>query len=445
MDLMEIVFETLPSIIGLLLVALIVVLAYRRLGGFYHIVGSWMLALFVVSLAVLWVLELLKDELGGWALSSHAAIDVTFIVFWLWLSTCVVSLATIYRRQNTVSQFAAWLKRNPVNVMTISGVLALALIATTWRTDISDEDGLKKHAWLLWLVGTYMVGAFAFDFAVPVMTARRRQLPRISDDARRGMALLLMAWLGIPLAEFFLDLVAEMTLGYEDYNPYGWAMVLFFAIIMRLDLDRRFTAIVVHALVETAKREEFRTYDIPSGVYIIEDEKSDPAFGLFSELVTLRPRPDAEIPDNEESARGTLEPLIPKGMVVTREHPDVVREKHGLRVTPILWLAESQGEMRLGPTNLAALTDTLIRFMENNPNSIVLIDGIEYVTIFNEFKKVLRALDSLSETAWITKTTLLETVNPKTLNEKDIAFLERDRTVIKGAAGIEDFKSGSSV
>jgi len=235
-------------------------------------------------------------------------------------------------------------------------------------------------------------------------------------------------------------LVAEMTLGFEDYNPYGWAMVLFFAIIMRLDLDRRFTAIVVHALVETAKREEFRTYDIPSGVYIIEDEKSDPAFGLFSELVTLRPRPDAEIPDNEESARGTLEPLVPKGMVVTREHPDAVREKHGLRVTPIVWLAETQGEMRLAPTNLAALTDTLIRFMENNPNSIVLIDGIEYVITFNEFKKVLRSLDLLSETAWITKTTLLETVDPGAFYGKDIAFLERDRTVIKGAVGIKELK-----
>ena len=442
---MEIVFETLPSIIGLLLVALIVVLAYRRLGGFYHIVGSWVLALFVVSLAVLWVLELLKDELGGLALSSHGAIDVTFIVFWLWLSTCVVSLATIYRRQDTVSQFAAWLKRNPVNAMTISGVLALALIAAAWSIDISDEDGLKKHAWLLWLVGTYMAGAFAFDFAVPVMTARRKQLPRISDDARRGMALLLTAWLGIPMVEFFLDLVAEMTLGYDDYNPYGWAMILFFVIIMRLDLDRRFTAIVVRASVETTKREEFRTYDIPKGVYIIEDEKSDPAFGLFSELVTLRMRSDAETRDNEEAAKGSLGFLIPKGMVVTREHPDMVREKHGLRVTPILWLAESQGEMRLAPTNLPALTDTLIRFMENNPSSVVFIDGIEYITTFNEFKRVLRSLDLLSETAWITKTTLLETVNPKALYEKDLAFLERDRTVIKGAAGVEDFKRGASV
>ena len=156
--------------------------------------------------------------------------------------------------------------------------------------------------------------------------------------------------------------------------------------------------------------------------------------------MTLPLRPDAEIPGTEDSASATLEFLIPKGLVVTREFPEVIRERYNIQVTPIIWLTESPGEMRIAPTSLAMLTDTIIRFMESNPNSIVLLEGVEYLVTFNDFKRVLKALDSLNETAWITKSRLLVAVHPKAFEERDLALLERDRKVLRGAADIEELK-----
>jgi len=234
-------------------------------------------------------------------------------------------------------------------------------------------------------------------------------------------------------------------MGYEDWNPYGWLMVLLFTAIVRSISSTKFAGLVIDPEIEDVKRSGFRIFDIPRGVYLIEDQKPVAAFGLFSELVTLPLSPDAEVPGKEASASATIEFLIPQGLVVTREFPDNIRKSYNLQVTPMIWLTETPGELRIAPTSLAVLTDTLIRFMEKNPNSIVLVEGLEYVITFNDFKKVARSLDSLNETAWVTKGRLLICMDPRAFDEKDLALLERDRRVVKGAAGIDELKRESHV
>ncbi|TFG67381.1 MAG: DUF835 domain-containing protein, partial [Methanomassiliicoccus sp.] len=96
-------------------------------------------------------------------------------------------------------------------------------------------------------------------------------------------------------------------------------------------------------------------------------------------------------------------------------------------------------------TSLAVLTDTLIRFMESNPNSIILIEGIEYLVTFNEFKKVLKYMDSLNETTWISKARTIMALNPRAFDDKELAMIERDRKVIKGDEGVEELKRQSKV
>jgi hypothetical protein len=73
------------------------------------------------------------------------------------------------------------------------------------------------------------------------------------------------------------------------------------------------------------------------------------------------------------------------------------------------------------------------------------MEGIEYIMTFNEFRKVLRALDSLNEIAWITKARLLVAVHPKAFDGKDLAMLERDRTILRGTSGIDELKRESMI
>ena len=444
-DLSDLLMETLPNILGLLLIGYALFLIYRSKVDFFQAARSWILILFMATLSVLWAYEILKEAVGGWIDQAHPKVDLVFIVVAVWLSTAMVMLSTVYGRFNSLDHFKKWLRTEPLNAITAWGIVGLALILLILLAPIDSETDLEGNTWALVLVLAYLLASIALDAVIGIWASSKRILPRLTTESKRDMQFLAVAWMGIPLVEFLADVILDMRLGYHEWNPYGWLMVLLFVAIVRSISSTKFTGLIIDPEIEDVKRSGFRVYDIPRGVYLVEDQKSAAAFGLFSELVTLPLSPDAEVPGKSDSASATIEFLIPQGLVVSREFPDSIRKTYNLQVTPILWLTETPGEMRIAPTSLAVLTDTLIRFMEKNPNSIVLVEGLEYVGTFNEFRKVARSLDSLNETAWITKGRLLICLDPKAFDEKDLALLERDRRVVKGAAGIEELKRESHV
>ncbi len=445
LDVETLLLETLPGVIGIVLVAYLVAHIYLLRTQFFQLARSWALALSIAALAILWITEMLDEFVGGDFEALNNVVGIWFVVFTIWLSVSMLSLTTIYPGHNLSADFWAWVRAHPVNLITAWGAVGLAVVltwgtATAWSNGSWTEDG-----WILYAVLSYLAVSIAMDIVLPVLATRRGTLAKLTREGRVSMALLATAWIGIPTVEFALDVLPEMGMGYDGVNPYSWAMVVLFAVLASSLRRTAFLGLVVSPEAETFKREGFRSFDIPRGVYLIYNEKPDMAFGLFSELVSLPLRPDAKIPEREDSARATLEYLIPNGLVVTREFPDKIRQMHGLQTTPVIWLTESPGERKIAPTSLAVLADTLVRFMEQNHNSIILIEGVEYLTTYSDFRKVLRQLDYLNETTWVTRARLLIAVNPKAFDAKDLALLERDRTVIEGAAGIEELKRESMV
>lgn len=446
MDSAEIAFIILPAFIGLGLVAYAGYQVRKLEISFFHAATSYVVSAFVLSLAILWVFEIVRGALGEEGSGYYAKVVITFTVVAIWLSTCAVALVTIYRRHNLREDFVVYLKERSLNFMTAWGLAGLALISTAWVSGIRFEAAsLDMYAWLLILVFVYLIASAVFDIVTPIRANARGEMPQLSRDALVDLGMLAAAWITIPSATLLLDLIVGGRFGLTETNPYLWVTVIMFILLIRSISFSEYAAIIVDPEIETARREGFRAYDIPRGVYLIYDDKAESALSLFSELVTLPLRPDAAIPVSDESPTETLEFLIPRGLVVTREFPNGIRERHGLQVTPMIWLTETPGELRIAPTSLAVLTDALERFMETNRNSIVLVEGIEYIVTFNDFKKVLRSLDLLNEEAWMTKARLMITVNPRAFNDKERALLERDRIVLRGPLDIEELKRESKI
>jgi len=444
-EIIDFALFTLPRILGLALILYAVFRINRAEMDFFQASRSWVLVAFMISLALLWIFELLGETSETWFQDNQAYIDLSFVILAMWLSTFMVALSTEYKRYNALDQLARWLRASPVNAVTLWGAIAIGALLPVWFTDLGGREWTDKNDWVLALVLAYVIISLAID-AVFIMKSRPEgMLPRTAKESRREMVLLSIGWTGIPLTSFFLDTLADFKLGADEYSPYSWIMVFLFAVIVESISGKGFTGLIVDSEVEDGKRSGFRVYDIPRGIYLIEDEKPGSAFSIFSELVTLPLSPDAKIPGREESASATLEFLIPQGLVVTREFPDSIRKNFNLQVTPIIWLTESPGDMRIAPTSLAVLTDTIVRFMETNPNSIVLIEGIEYMVTFNDFRKVLKQLDSLNEMAWVTNGRLLISVDPRAFDERELAMLERDRKVVKQTAGIDELKKESRI
>lgn len=439
LDAERIVFEIVPGILGLFLVAYSSAHIRRMRADFFTVIRGWVFTLFLASLAMLWTVEIANDLLGSWPEQSRIGTDVTFIVVVIWLSVCLVALNTRYRRFSTLDHFSDWMKKHPVNIVTAWGAVGLFVIVYAWAVNPMGDRVADEPLLLAAVIG-YLAASIVIDFVLPFSRTGPGLAPRTRFEMFGGMRAMTLAWMCIPIVGLAFDIVLVFVVGYDGPNPYMWVLVGLFAAILGTVTDTRFTALIVDPEVESAKRSGFRAYDIPRGPYLIEDEKSESAARLFSELISLPLRPDANVPASHESASATLEYLIPRGLMVTREYPENVRESHNIQVTPIIWLTETPGERRVAPTSLAVLTDTVIRFMESNPNSIVLLEGVEYLITFNDFKKVLRYLDSLNETTWITKARLLIAINPKAYDQRELALLERDRKVVTGEEGIEQLR-----
>jgi two-component system cell cycle response regulator len=124
------------------------------------------------------------------------------------------------------------------------------------------------------------------------------------------------------------------------------------------------------------------------------------------------------------------------GLAVSRQHPDLIRQKYGLEKTPIYWLATRAGEDVISPTNLGILTHTLIQFVEENPSGVILLDGLEYLISNNDFNKVLRVIDQVNDHISQSRSVMIIPVDPRAFDQKELALLERNMEKIssKGKA-----------
>jgi hypothetical protein len=120
-----------------------------------------------------------------------------------------------------------------------------------------------------------------------------------------------------------------------------------------------------------------------------------------------------------------------KGLLITRVHPDQVREKYGLVKTPILWLSGQPGPDRMDPASLSILQHTVVDFLQKGSTSVILLDGLEYLVSENQIDKVLRFIYTVHDAVVISGSKFIVPVDPDILESKDMALFEKEFVVIE--------------
>lgn len=136
--------------------------------------------------------------------------------------------------------------------------------------------------------------------------------------------------------------------------------------------------------------------------------------------------------DPEEAYGPFLEELSKgaHGLLISRTHPDQVRERYGLVKTPIIWLASQPGPDRLEPTNLSIMQHTIAEFLKRSPNAVVMIEGLEYLLSNNPVSKVLLMLYAMRDELTLSGAKAIIHIDPDVLEERDLALFERECQVI---------------
>ena len=142
---------------------------------------------------------------------------------------------------------------------------------------------------------------------------------------------------------------------------------------------------------------------MPFESFMIKEPKSDFSLAAFSSLI----------------ARGN------KGLCITRVPPEklgALAQQEGVKIH---WLSKKTGENTI-PPSLTKISHEIMEHMKNEPNCVILLDGLEYIINNVEFMKVLRFVNELVDSVALHKNILIIPMNPLTMDPKQLALIERD-------------------
>ena len=143
----------------------------------------------------------------------------------------------------------------------------------------------------------------------------------------------------------------------------------------------------------------------PGLMYLIEEDQPEQGMKLFLQ--------------EKEGGRN--------GLCITRSNPEQVRREHNIGDARICWLTGVRtSEDTTSLSGLQELSMTINNFIDDNNKSVILLDGLEYLTTNNEFQRVLRLIQHLKDRVSTSDTVMLLPVNPETVGKRDLALLERE-------------------
>ncbi|WP_455393134.1 DUF835 domain-containing protein, partial [[Eubacterium] cellulosolvens] len=117
------------------------------------------------------------------------------------------------------------------------------------------------------------------------------------------------------------------------------------------------------------------------------------------------------------------------GLFITRTQPKKAADQWGLTSSNIIWLCSRSGVGYLRPA-LEKVSHTINEFIKNNSNSVVLLDGVEYIVNNNDFLKTLSLMDSLKELVAMHNSMLILPISSTIFSEKEFALLGKNSVEI---------------
>jgi PAS domain S-box-containing protein len=171
-------------------------------------------------------------------------------------------------------------------------------------------------------------------------------------------------------------------------------------------IDR--TRIVVEPVAEKRVTTRFKYWIDPSEGYIVLEKKPEKSFEVFYDLVTHG---------------------IP-GFVISRGYPDKIKMKYSLSKTPLLWLSRSEIENTLNPDDFSKLSYIVEDFTRKCEESVVLLDGIEYLVTQIGFTTVVRFLLDLKDIMVTNQSRLIIPLHKDAISVREYSLLEKEFRIL---------------
>lgn len=120
------------------------------------------------------------------------------------------------------------------------------------------------------------------------------------------------------------------------------------------------------------------------------------------------------------------------GLYITRQNPQQIRKAYELERTPIIWLTKEKTEEKsIEPTDLVELSHTMKEFIKEVDESIILLDGLEYLIVQNGYNEILQFVQSLKDSISMSNSRLVIPLDPSTIDTQQLHLLKREMNVLR--------------
>ncbi|WP_135612371.1 DUF835 domain-containing protein [Methanococcoides sp. AM1] len=115
------------------------------------------------------------------------------------------------------------------------------------------------------------------------------------------------------------------------------------------------------------------------------------------------------------------------GLCITRENPAKIREKYNIQTTPIVWLTKNKSSESpsIAPSEIFKLHPTIENFMKKAHDGIILVDGLEYLVLENDFKSVVKFIEQTNDSIMVSSSRLIFNIDSNIFEPKEYHLLKR--------------------
>ena len=160
--------------------------------------------------------------------------------------------------------------------------------------------------------------------------------------------------------------------------------------------------------VEENRVETKMIFQLDKGdIYLIDDETTELGFKIFVDLVK-HAKP---------------------GLCISRQNPIKIKKRYNLEKTPVVWLTRNEVEdvTCIHPNDLITkLQSTLINFIKEADDGVILLDGIEYLTAQNDFISVLKFIQAINDDLMASRSRLIVLMDSKAFDQREFHSLRKE-------------------
>ncbi len=120
-----------------------------------------------------------------------------------------------------------------------------------------------------------------------------------------------------------------------------------------------------------------------------------------------------------------------KGIIITRNHPDKFGQNLISNKIDMYWLSSEDFDYVIRPWEINLLINTVEEFVKQNNRGVILLNGLEYLSTYNNSKVIFNMLLRMNNIVMNTDAMFLITIDPIALGNQFLMNIKSNSEIIK--------------